>query len=108
MYRESGRGKDLERTKEELFNMAYTFYPVFVSSRVKGQIVWTEQAIVNTSFFWNILSLAKKEMYLHSDHSICVYFSEQKCIITPLAYQWILCIEWVLSKLESKQLIKTS
>ncbi len=40
--------------------MAYTFYPVFVSSRVKGQIVWTEQAIVNTSFFLKYPQFSQK------------------------------------------------
>ncbi len=32
----------------------------------------------------------------------------EKCSITSLAHQWILCSEWVPSEWESKQLIKTS
>ncbi len=32
----------------------------------------------------------------------------EKCSITSLAQQWILCSEWVPSERESKQLIKTS
>ncbi len=32
----------------------------------------------------------------------------EKCIITSLAQQWILCSEWVPSEFESKQLIKKS
>ncbi len=32
----------------------------------------------------------------------------EKFSITSLAYQWILCSEWVPSEWESKQLIKTS
>ncbi len=32
----------------------------------------------------------------------------EKCGITSLAHQWILCSEWVPSEWESKQMIKTS
>ncbi len=32
----------------------------------------------------------------------------EKCSITSLAHQWMLCSEWVPSEWESKQLIKTS
>ncbi len=33
---------------------------------------------------------------------------KEKCSITSLVHQWILCSEWVPSDWESKQLIKTS
>ncbi len=53
-------------------------------------------------------------MYSHSGHprSRWVYFfirtNLEKCNVTSLAHQCIICSEWVPSEWESKQLIKTS
>ncbi len=51
-------------------------------------------------------------MYSPSGHPRCFFsfFNRtdlEKCSITSLAHQWILCSEWVPSEWESKQLIKT-
>ncbi len=41
---------------------------------------------------------------------VCLFIRTdlEKCSITSLAHQWVLCSEWVPSEWESKQLIKTS
>ncbi len=52
-------------------------------------------------------------MYSPSGHPICrwvcLFFRTdlEKCSITSLAHQWMLCSEWVPSEWESKQMIKT-
>ncbi len=57
-------------------------------------------------------NLLKDYSRLPSGHPSWVCFfiriDLEKCSITSLAHQWILCSEWVPSERESKQLIKTS
>ncbi len=54
------------------------------------------------------------KMYSLSGHPRCrwvcffIWTDLEKCSITAVAHQWILCSEWVPSEWESKQLIKTS
>ncbi len=70
----------------------------------------------NVSYNFSYQNKVIKEFYLNHTHPQAIQDVDEfvsssgleKCSITSLVQQWILCSEWVPSEWESKQLIKTS
>ncbi len=93
----------------------------YFSKMKTAKLVWILKVIYKSDAFNPYLyrnSSFKNEnllkMYSSSSHPICrwvcffIRTDLEKCSITSLAHQWILCSEWVLSEWESKHLVKSS